>query len=126
MNSKNEFRYNYSAKEKEEIAKIRKKYSPEKQELSKLEQLRKLDQSVTRPGTIAALVIGIIGTLIFGTGMSCIMVWGENLFGLGIAVSIAGIILAAAAYPAYLLRTKKQKEKIALEILKLTDEISDM
>lgn len=126
MNNQNEFRYNYSAQEKEEIAKIRNKYSPENQGISKLEQLRKLDQSVTRPGTILALILGIIGSLIFGAGMSCIMVWGEKLFVAGIIIGIVGICVAAAAYPVYLVRTKKQKEKIAPEILKLTDEISDM
>ena len=52
--SKETFNYTYSASQQEEIKKIREKYSaPEKQE-DKMEQLRRLDKSVTKPGTDAA------------------------------------------------------------------------
>ncbi len=126
MNSENKFTYTYSAAETEEIKKIRNKYSPKEQHVSTLEQLRKLDQKVERPGTIAALIIGIIGTLIFGTGMCCVLVWEENLFFPGILIGIIGLAVAGAAYPVYLKVTQKQKEKIAPIILKLTENITNM
>lgn len=120
MENKETFSYTYSAKEQEEIKKIREKYVPK--EADKMEQLRRLDESVTKKGTVISLVVGIIGALILGTGMSMCMVWTE-LFVLGIIVGIVGIIMVSAAYPLYSYVTKKEREKIAPEIIRLTDEL---
>ena len=118
---KETFSYTYSAKQQEEIRRIRDKYIVKEE--SKMDQLRKLDASVTKPGTIASLITGIIGTLLLGVGMCCTMVWAENLFILGIVVGVIGIACIAAAYPLYVRITKKQREKLAPEILRLTDEL---
>ena len=120
MQNKETFSYTYSAKEQEEIKKIREKYIPK--EADKMEQLRRLDESVTQKGTVISLVVGIIGALILGTGMSMCMVWTE-LFVLGIIVGIVGIVMVSAAYPLYSYVTKKEREKIAPEIIRLTDEL---
>lgn len=120
MENKETFSYTYSAKEQEEIKKIRKKYVPK--EADKMEQLRRLDAGVTQKGTAISLVVGIIGALILGTGMSMCMVWTE-LFVLGIIVGIVGIVMVSAAYPLYSYVTKKEREKIAPEIIRLTDEL---
>lgn len=117
------FEYTYSARRQEEIEKIRKKYMPVEEEEDKMEQLRKLDRSVTTPGTMYAIIIGVIGTLTLGTGMSCIMVGPETLFVPGIIIGILGIVVMALAYPVYVKITKKQKEKIAPQILALTEEL---
>ena len=120
MENKETFSYTYSAKEQEEIKKIREKYVPK--EADKMEQLRRLDESVTKKGTVISLVVGIIGALILGTGMSMCMVW-TDLFVLGIIVGIVGIVMVSAAYPLYSYVTKKEREKIAPEIIRLTDEL---
>ena len=120
MENKETFSYTYSAKEQEEIKKIREKYIPK--EADKMEQLRRLDESVTKKGTVISLVVGIIGALILGTGMSMCMVW-TDLFVLGIIVGIVGIVMVSAAYPLYSYITKKEREKIAPEIIRLTDEL---
>lgn len=120
MENKETFSYTYSAKEQEEIKKIREKYVPK--EADKMEQLRRLDAGVTQKGTAISLVVGIIGALILGTGMSMCMVWTE-LFVLGIIVGIVGIVMVSAAYPLYSYVTKKEREKIAPEIIRLTDEL---
>ncbi|MBP1546779.1 MAG: hypothetical protein J6A37_09275 [Oscillospiraceae bacterium] len=120
MENKETFSYTYSAKEQEEIKKIREKYVPK--EADKMEQLRRLDESVTRKGTVISLIVGIIGALILGTGMSMCMVWTE-LFVSGIIVGIIGIVMVSAAYPLYSHVTKKEREKIAPEIIRLTDEL---
>ena len=120
MENKETFSYTYSAKEQEEIKKIREKYVPK--EADKMEQLRRLDESVTRKGTVISLVVGIIGTLILGTGMSMCMVWTE-FFVSGIIVGITGIAAVSLAYPIYSYVTKKEREKIAPEIIRLTDEL---
>ena len=58
-----------------------------------------------------------------GVGMSCAMVWQGVLFIPGIIIGLAGIGLVAAAYPVYNYVTKKEREKIAPEIIRLTDEL---
>ena len=116
------FEYNYSAKQQEEIRRIREKYVAKEE--NKMEQLRKLDESATRPGTIAAIIVGIIGALLLGIGMCCTMIWAETMFLPGIVIGVAGIVVVAAAYPLYTHITKKRREKLAPEIIRLTDELS--
>lgn len=119
--SKNNFSYTYSAKQQEEIKNIRKKYLPKEED--KMEQLRKLDQNAAKPGKIASLTLGIVGTLTLGVGMCCTMVWADKLFIPGIVIGVIGIAAVLAAYPVYTHITKKQREKIAPEILRLTEEL---
>ena len=121
MNEHEAFRYTYSAKEQEEVKKIRQKYIPK--EADKMEQLRKLDQSVTRKGTTASLAVGIVGALLLGIGMCCAMVWMGQWFIPGIIIGLVGIAVVSLAYPLYQRITKKEREKIAPEILRLTDEL---
>lgn len=118
---KETFNYTYSADQQEEVKNIRGKYLPEEE--NKMEQLRKLDQSATKPGTIAALVVGILSSLILGLGMCFTLVWADTLFIPGIVIGIIGIAGVIAAYPLYVRITKKQREKMAPEIMRLTDEL---
>lgn len=122
MDQKNkQFSYAFSASQQEEITRIRKKYmAPEE---DKMEQLRKLDQSVSEPGMIVSLILGVVGSLVFGFGLCCTLVWADQWFAAGIIVGTAGMIMMIAAYPVYALITKKRREKIAPEIIKLTDEL---
>lgn len=119
--SENAFQYSYSSKQQSEIEAIKKKYMPKQED--KLEQLKKLDKSAEKLGTVVGLILGIIGTLVMGTGMSCVMVWTESLFIVGILVGLLGIIMIALAYPVYKIITKKQREKIAPMILALSEEL---
>lgn len=125
MENKNEtFNYTYSAKEQEDLRNIRNKYLPKEQNENKMEQLRRLDRSTTRKGTIISIALGVIGCLLLGVGMCCTMVWMENLFIPGVIIGIIGIAAVAVAYPIYTHITKKEREKIAPQILKLADELS--
>lgn len=125
MDEKKEaFNYTYSAAQQKEIKDIREKYTQPTQEEEKMERLRRLDRSVTKPGTIISLIVGIVSVLIMGTGMSCVMVWGEMLFIPGIIIGVIGMAGTAAAYPIYSHITKKQREKLAPEIIRLSDELT--
>lgn len=117
----NSFRYTYSAAQRSEVETIRKKYLPPEED--KMEQLRSLDQSATRKGNIAALIIGILGVLIMGTGMCCVLVWMGIWFIPGIIIGLVGIALIFCAYPLYLRVTERERQKIAPEVLRLTDEL---
>lgn len=122
MEDKNEtFTYKYSSSRQAEIKSIREKYVPKEE--GKMEQLRRLDESATKPGMIAALTAGIAGALTLGLGMCCTMVWAERWFIPGIIIGVAGISGIMSAYPLYSHITKKRREKIAPEILRLTDEL---
>lgn len=123
MEEKKIYTYSYSAAENNEIKRIREKYEPKSKEISKIEQLRKLDESVSKSSAIISITIGIIGTLLFGAGMSFIMVWADTLFGAGIVIGGIGILIAASAYPVYQAVLDKKRKKIAPMILSLSDEI---
>ena len=120
------FEYTYSAQRQQEVEQIRKAYLPKEED--KMVQLRKLHSIPTQKAQALSLAIGIIGALILGTGMSfCLTDLGAGLGNLamvlGIAVGIVGMALVALAYPAYTTTLKKEREKIAPEILRLTDEL---
>lgn len=115
------FQYTYSAVEQEKIKEIRSKYAP--REESKLEKLERLDAAVTQKATLYSLILGIAGTLILGLGMSLCMVWGGVWFIVGIVTGLAGIGLLSLAYPLYSRILKKERARIAPEILRLTDEL---
>lgn len=115
------FQYTYSAKEQAEIKQIRSKYAPKEE--SKLEQLKRLDASATQKATMCAIIAGVIGALILGTGMSCCMVWTDKLFIPGIIIGVIGMVVVSIAYPLYNRVLKKEHEHLAPEILRLTDEL---
>ncbi|MGN0695232.1 MAG: hypothetical protein ACI4J5_00545 [Oscillospiraceae bacterium] len=120
-NNKETFTYTYSAVEQEEIKKIRQKYLPE--ESDKMSQLRSLDRRVTQKGMAVSITVGVLGTLLLGVGMCCTMQWADRFFVLGIIIGVIGIGILSAAYPLYNHITKKEREKIAPEIIRLTDEL---
>lgn len=120
-NEEKTFHYTYSAKERSEVESIQRKYLPKEDD--KMEQLRRLDESVTKKGMILSLITGVTGTLILGIGMSCCLVWGGVWFFPVIVVGLIGLVGVALAYPVYQHVTEKERERIAPEILRLTDEL---
>ena len=76
-------------------------------------------------------MFGVIGALILGMGMSLAMTDIGKIIGLlggmamliGILIGIIGIVLVSVAYPIYNSIIKKEREKIAPEIIRLTDEL---
>ena len=128
---KETFSYTYSAKEQTEIQNIRKKNETTTEKEDKMAQLRRLDASVSSKATTVALVIGIVGALIMGLGMSLAMSDLSEILGiqqdvgmlLGIIIGVVGIVPVCLAYPLYNRTLKKEREKIAPEILRLSDEL---
>ena len=129
MDNNEGFNYTYSAKEQEEIKAIRKKYAASEESEDKMTQLRRLDASVYSKASAAALAVGIVGALIMGIGMSLVMTDIGAVLGtilamvIGIGIGVVGIVLVCLAYPIYNRTLKKEREKIAPEILRLTDEL---
>ena len=126
VENKEGFNFTYSAAQQQEVEDIRKKYLPKEED--KMEQLRKLHAIPTQKAQAASLAVGIIGALIMGTGMSLAMTdigaaLGSLAMVIGIVIGIVGMVLVALAYPLYNRVLKKQREKIAPEILRLSDEL---
>lgn len=108
---------NITKKEMSQVEKIRSQYLDPQS--NNVENIKKLDRKVKMPGTIVAYVLGIVGALVMGSGMSLIMVNGTLQTGL--ALSIPGLVVALAAYPVYKLITNSRKKKYANEILQLSN-----
>lgn len=129
MGNNEGFNYTYSAKEQEEIKAIRKKYAASEEAEDKMTQLRRLDASVNSKASAVALAVGIVGALLMGIGMSLVMTDIGAALGtvlsmiIGISIGVVGIVLVCLAYPIYNRTLKKEREKIAPEILRLTDEL---
>jgi len=117
----NSFQYTYSSKEQAEIKRIRSKYLP--REENKLEQLQRLDASVTQKAAMHAIVVGVVGALILGLGMSCCMVFSSDWFIPGIVIGLIGMVVVAVAYPLYNAVLMKERKRIAADVLRLTDEL---
>ena len=126
MENNHSFEYNYSAAQKQEVEAIRKKYLPKEED--KMEQLRRLHYSATQKAQAASIALGVIGTLIFGLGLSLCLTELSGFLGgtamfLGIPVGLVGLVLLALAYPVYNTVLRREREKIAPEILRLTEEL---
>ena len=126
MENEQSFQYTYSAQRQKEIEAIRKKYLPKEED--KMDQLRKLHHSATRKAQAVSIAIGVIGALVLGAGMSLCMtelglLLGGMAMAIGILAGLAGLFMVALAYPVYNRVLKKERERIAPEILRLTDEL---
>ena len=116
------FEYTYSAEKQSEIEAIRKKYLPQSEREDKLARLRKLDASLTTPGFIASMALGIASVLLFGVGMCCFLVW--SFWALGALLCVIGVAGMMVTPWLYRKLVEKRKAEIAPEILRLTEELS--
>lgn len=129
-NENNGFQYTYSAEEQAELRKIRDKYVSDEKE-DKMDRLRRLDAGVTQKAQTVALILGVLGALILGVGMSAIMtdigtavgISADTAMLIGIATGVVGCVLVSIAYPVYNAIVKRERKKIAPEIIRLTDEL---
>lgn len=128
---KSGFAYIYSAKEQAELKSIREKYTAPTEAEDKMARLRRLDASVTKAALAVSLVLGIVGTLTLGFGMSLCMTELKDILGayrdmamlIGIAVGVVGGFVASLAFPVYNAMVKAKRKKLAPEIIRLADEL---
>ena len=122
MMNENTFQYTYSAPQNQEVLNIRKKYLP--QEETKLDELKRLDQTVQNAGSMEALCAGIGGSLIFGLGMCFSMKIIGDMMWLGILFGLVGMAGMICAYPLSRKCYNKAKEEHTPRILELAAELS--
>jgi hypothetical protein len=127
MEQQNEtkFEYTYSApteRERREIESIRKQYvAEEKTTEDAIERIKALNAKVNGGATTLALILGIVGILTFGLGLTMVLEWDIWLW--GIILMAVGCIPMALAYPSHTWMIKKGRKKYGEEIVRLSDEI---
>ena len=106
--------------------KIASEYAPKT--TSKLTALKKLDRKARQGAEIFAYTLGIISSLIMGTGMSLAMgVVGDEsnvMMIMGIIIGLIGIFGVSINYFIYKKMLNKSKMKYGNDIIKLAKEIS--
>ena len=118
----NQFNYTYTApteEERKEIAQIRRQYVAEEKTESNMEKLRRLDAFVKNSATCIALILGVVGCLIFGLGMTMVLEWGMAVW--GVLLGVVGAIPMAIAYPIYRFVLNRNKKKYGAEIIRLSE-----
>lgn len=103
------------------VKELKSKYEERETTTQKIEKLRYLDASVYTSGTITGLILGIVGILIFGTGMCCCLLW--NMYLLGVVLGIVGIQIMVLAYPTRNRLVGKKRKEVAKDIQALSNEL---
>jgi len=109
------------------VQKIRTQYT--EKENSSIDELKALDKKVKKPANVFAYVFGSISAIVMGCGMSLVMTELGSILGLGsamvpgIVIGLAGMVMLAFAYPLYMHILKKERKRIAPEIIRLSDEL---
>ena len=107
--------------------KIRAQYVEEK--MTELDELKALDAEVKRPARLFSYIIGGVGALVMGSGMSLVMTDIGNTIGMedalvsGILIGIVGLGMALVNYPIYSWYLDRRRRKYADEIVKLSDRL---
>ena len=125
------FCYTYSAKEQEEIRRIRREYGEFLGEEDGLGLLRSLDAEVHAKANAAALSAAFLGILDMGLGMSLVLSGLPEMLGLdsgsgfvlGVIIGTAGMLAIGCAYPIYSHVLKRERKRIAPEILRLSEKL---
>lgn len=124
-NENNTFSYTYTAlseNERKEVNNIKNRYVKQNDAPDgKIKRLRKMDAMVRTTAKIIGLSLGVVGVLIFGTGLACVLEW--NLWVLGICLMVGGCLPVAFAYPVHNLVQSICAKKYGAEIVRLSDEI---
>ena len=90
-------------------------------EESDLDELRKIDAKVTNTSAYVAILVGIVGVLTFGTGLSLVLSFNKLI--LGIIVSFFGLVIMGFGYASNKIILNKMKKKYAPRVLELSEKL---
>lgn len=123
-NTEADFKYEYSAptdSERKEIISIRNEYVSASGGTSVVEKLRAMHERVKTVPRAISIIIGVLGTLVFGGGMAMFLEWNYTVS--GVIVGVIGFLIAVLAYPTFKLLIKLMKNKYGDKIIELSNEI---
>lgn len=116
---KETFNYSYSSIRREEVEKIRNKYIQAQED--DLSELRRLDNHITNTATFASIFVGIVGVLVFGTGLSLVLSFSEYIS--GTIVGFLGLLIMGSGLLINKIILKKFREKYGSRIIELSDKL---
>ena len=116
---KETFNYSYSSIRREEVEKIRNKYIQNQED--ELTELRRLDNHITNTATLASIFVGIVGVLVFGTGLSLVLSFSKYIS--GIIVGFLGLLIMGSGLLINKIILKKLREKYGSRIIELSDKL---
>lgn len=119
-----DFKYEYSAptdSERKEIISIRNEYVSASGGTSVVEKLRAMHRRAKSLPRAISIIIGVIGTLVFGAGMAMFLEWNYTVS--GVILGVIGFLIAVLAYPIFKLLTILMKSKYGDKIIELSNEI---
>lgn len=123
-NTEADFKYEYSAptdSERKEIISIRNEYVSASGGTSVVEKLRAMHKRVKTVPRAISIIIGVLGTLVFGGGMAMFLEWNYTVS--GVIVGVIGFLIAVLAYPTFKLLIKLMKNKYGDKIIELSNDI---
>ena len=103
---------------------IAKDYAPK--ESSKIAALKKLDNKAKLPATIFTYSLGIVSSLVFGTGMCLAMniIGGTTPFMIiGVCVGLVGIAMVSSNYAIYHKILSNRKNKYSSQIIEKSNQL---
>ena len=109
------------------VEKIRSQYMQEQH--TGLDALKALDAKVKRPARVFGYGYGTVGAIIMGAGMRLVMTDIGAVLGLeeslvpGIAVGVAGMVMALTTWPIYKKLLASRKKQYASQIMALSERI---
>ncbi|MGN0317738.1 MAG: hypothetical protein ACI4E1_07340 [Lachnospira sp.] len=109
------------------VQKIRTQYT--EKEHTQIDALKELDVKVKRPANVFAYILGSVGAIVMGSGMSLVMTDIGSTVGIdnpmipGIAVGIVGMVIAIINYPIFKGILSSRRKKYSDRIISLSDEI---
>ena len=109
--------------EKQIIEKIRNSYTIKSNEITKLDELKKLDRKVKNPARVFAYTYGTIGSLVLGTGMCLAMEVIGSVMPLGIVIGLVGIAMVSTTFPIFQRILAKRKAKYSEAVIAKSNEL---
>ena len=107
--------------EKNYVEQIRTQYK--EREITKLDELKRLDRKVKNPAKIFAYIFGTVGSLVLGVGMCLAMKVIFDLLIPGIVIGVLGIVMVSATYFLYNKILDSRKKRYADEVIELSNSI---
>lgn len=123
LSSTVDLRRNRKVKNKEQLNRLQVKLD------DCLNSVKVMEKTKTQTATVAALILGIIGTLIFGGGMSMFMTWQNPevwVYIVGGALAAVGVVPCALAYFVFSKIRAKKTLAVNAQIEQKRDEMAQL
>jgi hypothetical protein len=123
------YRYTYRActpEQKKEAESILRQYqAPTEDALSDFERLQQIQKRIQTTLTVFGLTMGIIGCLLFGGGLSAVLLKPDILPLLiaGLVLCAVGAVVMAITYPVYKTMQKRLQSKYREQIVELCQKV---